>query len=162
METQNWITISKINDSRGFVEKIELTEGIKAAYDFDGVICEDCPKGIPNDKEKYIKFLRTAKPLYLPHTSQIPMIITGRHEQYRKVTMDWLEEHGLSVDPKKLIMRPFEKDDNIWVEQVSLFKGGLYKISNFNLFIESSLAQSERIKDISKKPVFCPSFGMLP
>jgi orotate phosphoribosyltransferase len=90
------------------------------------------------------------------------MIITGRHEQYRKVTMDWLEEHGLSVDPKKLIMRPFEKDDNIWVEQVSLFKGGLYKISNFNLFIESSLAQSERIKDISKKPVFCPSFGMLP
>jgi orotate phosphoribosyltransferase len=74
------------------------------ATDFDGVLCHDCSIEQDDDGEKYIDFIKNAKPKYLMRKDEIPLIITARLEKYREETEKWL--HRYKIRFKKLIMHP--------------------------------------------------------
>ncbi len=74
------------------------------ALDFDGILCHDCPPGSDDDGSKYLEFIRTAKPLYVPKKCAVPLIITARIEKYRSETQQWLDRHRIKV--RQLIMHP--------------------------------------------------------
>lgn len=129
--------------------------GEKCAYDFDGILCEDCPPDDNDAGSRYLRFLQTAKPLYLPRRAVVPLIVTGRHERWRAETVAWLDRHGVQFE--RLVMRDFEATD--WIEDVSRFKASHYTASDCKLFAESESDQAKRIAQLSGRPVLCPVLG---
>ena len=127
-----------------------------AAFDFDGVLCENCPREMDDDGEQYLKFLRTARPLYLVRRRSIPLIVTGRLEKYRQQTLAWLSRYGISVD--KLVMGPW-KDINERRRNWSAkeLKGETFKKSHLKIFVESCPRQSKEIYSVSGRTVICPT-----
>lgn len=120
---------------------------IKLCYDMDGVICEDISE-VPGTKA-YVEALKSVKSLSAPHHDNID-IVTGRTEQYRKYTENWLKQHNITY--KQLIMKPISLKG---VKYTPKFKADYYRKTNAVLFIESCPKQAERIAQLSKKPVFC-------
>ncbi len=120
-------------------------------FDLDGVLCQD-PE-IDDDGEKYIRFLETATPLFIP-TSPIGTIITCRLEKYRQKTEEWLSKYNIKYQKLVMLDMPTKADRVKWGKHGE-YKGEYYKESNCNLFIESSLRQANTIAKISRKPVFC-------
>ena len=132
------------------------------AYDFDGILCHDCPAGYDDDGPKYAEFLRDTKPLYLCRKTAIPLIVTARLEKYRPQTLEWLAKHGIAVN--ELIMGP-------WANNHARARGDVagYKAKHFveflkrrhaikpPMFVESEPAQAKRIADLSGGLVVCPA-----
>jgi len=114
-------------------------------FDMDGVLCRD-PTREENDRGKqYEIFLKEATPLYLP-THPIFMIVTGRLEQYREQTEEWLAKHGVKY--QHLVMRPFGMD-HISHKVFTLTH------SDSNIFIESEKWQAEIIAKQTNKLILC-------
>lgn len=75
------------------------------AIDFDGILCDDCRPDQDDDGERYLDFIRNARPKkFLPRKDPIPLIVTARIEKYRAETMKWLARHRIRV--KRLEMMP--------------------------------------------------------
>lgn len=120
-------------------------------FDMDGVLCEDCPAGADNNEEKYLFFIKNAKPLYIP-VFEIDYIITSRLEKYRGETEVWLKNHGVKY--KTLIMW------NLKDKSMRNINAGVYKsreISNLDIeyFVESRLDEAEIIWNKTKVPTVC-------
>lgn len=135
------------------------------AYDFDGILCEDCKPIDDDDGDRYIKFINTAKPKYLPRKVSIPLIVTARIEKYRKITTEWLRKWNIRCD--KLVMHPAatleeRNQDNIPKYKADHFLEWANK-GRFDLcppiFIESCDHQAEAIAAYSGKAVICPTTG---
>lgn len=127
----------------------------EACVDIDGILCVDPTPEENDDGEKYLKFLRNAKPKYMP-TRKIGYLVTSRLEKYRAETETWLKENGIEYG--QLIML-----DGVTAEQRKKmgnhgkFKAKIYKsIPEARLFIESEPSQAGTISEISHKDVFCP------
>ncbi len=132
--------------------------GAACAYDFDGVLCQDCPAEDDDGGPRYLRFLAETRPLFLPRRSTIPLIVTGRHERYRAETLDWLDRHGLKVD--QLVMRGWDVDPaRDWSVQMGEFKTRHYDLEGAGcvLFAESCPIQARVIADLSGRPVLCPT-----
>jgi len=129
-----------------------------AAFDMDGVICEECPSDCDDDGPKYLNWLTNAKPLYVPRKYPAKLIVTARLEKYRTHTLAWLARHGVQVET--LIMGQW---DSIGVRRedydAGRYKGGEYIRSDCDLFVESCPVQAELIAAASGKRVICPSAG---
>jgi len=135
------------------------------ALDFDGILCEDCPIEMDDDGPRYLEFLRTAKPLYLPKREPIPLIVTARLEKYRVETMAWLARHGLRV--KQLVMLDVpDQSRRTWETIIA------HKSSHFShwrrrrkpnlrigppMFVESDDRQAQAIAERSGGLVICPA-----
>ena len=132
--------------------------GQRAAFDFDGILCEDIALEDCDDGPRYVSALQHAKPLHLPRLKPIPLIVTARHERYRQITEAWLARHG--VHAQRLIMRDWPHasghHDN---SAIARWKAEHYKRSGLALFAESDPAQARLIAELAKKPVLCPAAG---
>lgn len=122
------------------------------AFDLDGVICEDIPDPeTDDDGERYLSFIKTAKPRFIPHEPII--LVTGRLEKYRSVTEEWLHEHHIGV--KQLIMCPCNTIEERKRLNPAIYKANVYSNSKLLVFVESNFDEAKIISGISKRPVFC-------
>lgn len=131
------------------------------ALDFDGILCRDCTPEEDDDGNRYLEFLRTARPRYLPRREPVKMIVTGRREKYRAETMAWLDRHGVQVE--QLIMHPngqrtFESIVALKSRWFAEFKG--QAPSNLKtgprMFVESDPVQAPDIAKRAGGNVICP------
>jgi hypoxanthine phosphoribosyltransferase len=117
----------------------------RAAIDLDGVLCRD-PTTAENDRgAQYASFVSTVAPLYRP---QYPVlaIVTGRREEYRQATVDWLRRHGIRY--QGLYMKfEAEKHAQSKARHLRALRPGYY--------VESDPRQAPTIAALSGVPVFC-------
>ena len=125
-----------------------------ACVDIDGVLCYDPTNEENDDGEKYINFIRNAKPKLIP-TEKIKYLVTSRLEKYRKETEEWLSNNHIEYD--ELIMLDLSSAE----ERRKLNNHGEFKAEIFKskkdacIFIESELKQSEIISNLSGKTCIC-------
>jgi len=130
-----------------------LKRGInRGCIDMDGFLCEDVPKGIDDDGEKYINFIKQSKQKFVPD-KKLKYIVTGRLEKYRKITENWLKEHNIEYE--KLIMCPAKNHEERRKINPAKYKANFYKQSDALIFIESNYNEARIINEITKKPVYC-------
>lgn len=125
----------------------------KACFDLDGVLCLDPTDEENDDGENYMKFLRTAKPLFIPSYA-ISCLVTSRLEKYRKETEDWLNKNSVSYNELIMLDLPSAKERRE-LQIHGKFKAGVYAEREEQLFIESTWKQAQEIFKITNKPVFC-------
>jgi hypothetical protein len=116
----------------------------QAAFDLDGILCEDPTGGIFDPAN--------ARPLYVP-THPIQLVITGRSDSYRDLTLDWFAKHELVV--YRLVMRP--TDEYPGFEQMARWKAEAYRLSGLPLYVESNIDLAHEIARMACRPVLCPS-----
>jgi uncharacterized HAD superfamily protein len=125
----------------------------ESCFDMDGVLCIN-PKDKENDDgNKYINFINTAKPLFIP-TKKIGNIVTCRLEKYRQQTENWLNKNKVKYN-KLIMMKYNSKEDRIKYGNHAEFKAKYYIQSKASLFVESDINQAIKIAKIAKKPVYC-------
>ncbi len=126
-----------------FMHRPEIAE---ACCDIDGVLCPNVPPQDDDDGERYLEFIRTAPPYFLP-TQRIGCLITGRREKYRAETEDWLKRHGVQYDELEMV------GDLSYSHGEA--KGVYLRDSRHSFFIESEPDQAHQIASLSSKPVIC-------
>lgn len=119
-----------------------VMSGCKAAFDLDGVFCEDCPIECDDDGEQYIDWMRRVQPLHWNIEYKVPTIITARREVYREQTLDWLGRHGVRV--KELVMFPGTFQERSQTD-IGKWKAEQAKQRGCKLFVESSYSQAVTI-----------------
>lgn len=126
------------------------------AFDLDGILCEDWQGDEETDDEGYRRFVREARPRWLPRRSVAPLIVTARLERHRRETEAWLLRHGVRV--RDLVMGPWrdvrERRENYHAGE---HKARAYALSSCRLFVESDERQAREIFAASGKPVLCPA-----
>lgn len=126
----------------------------KSCVDIDGVLCVDPTNEENDDGEKYLNFLLTAKPLYIPKY-KIYALVTSRLEKYRPQTEEWLRSNNIQYDHLYMLDLP-TADMRRQLGMHAEFKTSVYsKLKEAELFIESEEKQAEYIALHSKKPVIC-------
>jgi orotate phosphoribosyltransferase len=134
--------------------------GSSAAYDFDGLLCEDFTAVECATPEAYRAAMPGKKPLFLPKRKPIPLIVTARPEATRLATMEWLARHGVTVE--QLVMRDFpDPPAGDWARTMAEFKACHFERSGCLLFAESEPAQAEIIAARTGKLVLCPAAARL-
>lgn len=121
------------------------------AVDMDGVLCGDCPRGVDQDEDLYLRWIKTARPYLIP-AFEIDAIVTNRLEKYRSETEQWLVRNNVRYG--QLIM---------WdVPDKSDRKDGFarHKIDELlrlkpDMFWESTWGQSQRIWRETRIPTLC-------
>lgn len=132
--------------------------GVDCVFDFDGILCEDCPPGDDDDGPRYASFLRDAAPKFLPRRLPIHTVVTARHRKYEPQTRAWLARHGVAT--RDLVMRDWEWAPGEWSSgRVARFKAGHYLRSGTGLFAESCPVQAAIINEATGLPVICPAAG---
>ena len=123
----------------------------RSCVDIDGILCHDPSADENDDGAAYLAFLEQARTRLLP-TKAIGTLVTSRLEKYRPQTETWLKKHGISYG--SLIMLDLPDAATRRKQQAhGTFKGGYYRKSTAELFIESELNQAVEIARISGKPV---------
>ena len=125
----------------------------RSCVDFDGVLCVDPLPAQNDDGEKYLQFLRTAQPKFIPH-HKIYKIVTCRLEKYRAETEQWLKEHNVQYEQLHMMNLP----DRITRQRLGNYAGyksEIYMQSGAALFIESNTKEASDIHNITNKPVYC-------
>ncbi|WP_231743663.1 phosphoribosyltransferase [Stieleria neptunia] len=133
------------------------------ACDFDGILCRDCSPEQDDDGERYLDFIRNAKPLYVPRKEPVPLIVTARIAKYRKPTEAWLRRHGMRW--YKLVMHPAKTLAERNRDDIAAYKARHYsewlETHTPNpapaMFIESDDRQARAIARNAKRLVVCPS-----
>lgn len=130
----------------------------RIAFDFDGILCRDFTGAECSTPESYRTAMATITPLHLPRRRPVPLIVTGRPESTRAITLDWLARHR--VDVKRLVMWPGDAGPGgpAW-QEAAKWKAGHFKASSCDLFAESDPRQAEAIAEASGKSVLCPIAG---
>lgn len=130
-----------------------------ACMDIDGVLCEDPGFFENDDGRRYEKFLKNAKPKFIP-TKKVKKIVTSRLEKYRQLTAEWLKLH--KIEYTELVMADFDSAIERAISGAhGEFKGKVYRESDCMLFIESNYVQALEICRISGKQVFCTDNNQL-
>lgn len=124
----------------------------RAAYDFDGVLCQDVTAE-DETRGDYLDIISKRPPLYLPRRRPIELIVTARLDKYRQVTLDWLRRHNVRV--KRLVMWDRPGSERNKRKAISDFKARAFSETNLQLFIESDPTQAREIAEQSRRPVVC-------
>jgi hypothetical protein len=111
----------------------------KAAFDMDGVFCEDCPSDCDDDGPRYLDWMRRVKPMQWNIEYEVERIITARREVYREQTLDWLKRHGVRV--KELTMFPGTFEDRSRTN-IGAWKADMLCQQPCGLFVESDYRQA--------------------
>ena len=127
---------------------------LKSCIDMDGVLCIDPTPEQNDDGERYIDFLKNAKPLYIPNY-KINSIVTSRLEKYRSLTEEWLVKNNVKYENLFMLDLP-SKAERIKRKAHASFKSEIYNnLKDTNLFIESNRRQAIEIAAATKKPCIC-------
>lgn len=125
-----------------------------ACLDMDGVLCVDPTDEENDDGERYIEFIRNARPLFIPQYP-IGAIVTSRLEKYREETEAWLRNNGVKYSNLIMLDLP-SKEERIRLGAHSKFKSAVYNgIKDSSLFVESNARQAKEISESTNKPVYC-------
>lgn len=124
-----------------------------ACLDLDGVLCYDPTEEENDDGEKYIEFIKNAKPLFVPQ-HKIGAIVTSRLEKYRDITEGWLRSQGITYDYLIMMDLP-DMETRRRLGNHGAFKASVYGNSEAILFIESNPYQAEEIYKFTNKNVYC-------
>ena len=128
----------------------------KSCFDIDGVLCCDPEPWQNDDGEKYINFIKNAKPLFIPSYT-IKALVTSRLEKYRKVTEEWLKNNNVKYEELYMLNLP-SKEERLRLKAHGSFKAEIYsKLTDAELFIESDYKQAKEICALTNKPVICVS-----
>ncbi|HXV30423.1 MAG TPA: phosphoribosyltransferase, partial [Sinorhizobium sp.] len=125
----------------------------QSCVDIDGVLCVDPTNEENDDGSAYLRFLREARPLYVP-TRKIAALVTSRLEKYRPQTEAWLARQGILYDELVMLDLP-SKAERQRLAAHGRFKAEVYRRSDAILFIESERDQAANIAKLSGKPVLC-------
>ena len=127
-----------------------------AAFDIDGVLCQDPLPQENDDGPRYKNFLLNAKPLFIPQR-KIPYIITSRLEKYRPETEQWLHTNNVKYD-NLIMLSGYTAEERRKLSLHAKFKAEQYKkLKDIQLFIESDRKQAEDIAKLTGKLCFCAS-----
>lgn len=133
-----------------------MTKHIRLArwgFDFDGVLCRDPEKVENDDGPRYLHFMQTAQPIFLPKRP-VGHIVTCRLEKYRSQCEDWLRRHR--VEFGQLHMMPFAtKAERMAHGGRGAWKAGIIKQTETEMFVESCPKQAGIIAREAGVPVFC-------
>ena len=122
-------------------------------YDIDGVLCEDPNESDNDDGDRYINFLKDAKPLFLP-SQKVLGLVTNRLLKYESQTNEWMKNKG--VEYGEIFLAPYQsKVERQKNGDYTSHKSNVYKNSNANLFIESDKCQAVGIAKKTGKYVYC-------
>ncbi len=121
------------------------------ATDMDGVLCENCPPGVSDDEEAYVRWMKSAKPHLIPGF-KVDYVVTNRFERHRGITETWLREH--KVDYGELLMSPLTEKPETQGHQVEHKVGRLCAIKP-DIFWESSEWEAENIWRRTRVPTLC-------
>lgn len=135
-----------------------LNHGIceRCCYDLDGVLCVDPTDEQNDDGEKYMEFLKNAKPLFIP-AYEINSIVTSRLEKYRKPTEDWLRQNNVKYKNLYMLDMPSAEERRKSGCHAE-FKAKIYKkLKNTICFFESDALQARKIAELSGKQCICVS-----
>lgn len=125
-----------------------------ACVDIDGVLCLDPTEYENDDGERYVNFLLNAKPHIIP-TYKIHSLVTSRLEKYRPQTEAWLKEQGVEYDHLIMLDLP-DKESRQKLGAHATHKASYFKrMANLEIFIESDISQSQKIMELTGKPVYC-------
>ncbi len=125
-----------------------------ACFDMDGVLCVDPAPEENDDGVKYLNFIKTAAPLYIP-SYKIRAIVTSRLEKYRSATEAWLREHGVQYDELVMLDLP-TAEERRRQNCHATFKAEAYKNrKGTTLFVESEERQAKEIAFLTGKKVLC-------
>lgn len=129
-----------------------------ACFDMDGVLCVDPTHEQNDDGEKYIDFMKNAKPLYIP-TYEIHSIVTSRLEKYRPQTEEWLKTHDIKYKHLYMLDLP-TAELRRKLNCHGKFKAKIFsQLMDCSHFIESNRAQAIEIAKISRKQCICVETG---
>ncbi|MCK0149318.1 glycosyltransferase [Marivita sp. S6314] len=124
-----------------------------ACFDMDGVLCVDPTAEDNDDGPRYLEFLRTAQPLFIPQ-KQISAIVTSRLEKYRAPTVEWLDAHGVAY--KELIMLDLPSaEERRRLKAHAPFKASVFAGRDDILFVESNHRQACDIALETDKCTIC-------
>lgn len=127
-------------------------------YDWDGILCSECPADDDDDGPRYKRHLSTAKPLHLPRRRPIPMIVSARHDRYRDLCLEWLARHRVQIGG--LVLRDWDYDRARSLnDQVGEWKAAVFSMTSYSMFAESSPAQAQVINRLTGRRVLCPALG---
>ena len=124
-----------------------------SCVDLNGVLCTDPTLEENDDGENYLKFIKTAKPKFIPQ-HKIGSVVTCRLEKYRKETEEWLRQHNIKY-AELYMMNYRNAEERRRDNQYSQYKANIFIETGANLFIESNAGQAEMIYLLTKKPVYC-------
>ena len=116
----------------------------------EGVICLENPLSSNYFDDKYIHYVRSAKPLLIP-TYPLKAIVTSRPEGLRKVTEKWLYEHNVKYE--HLIMRPDDLTANF--SNIVKMKSDVARAIKPFWVWESNYEEAKEIHQRARVPVLC-------
>ena len=125
----------------------------KCCFDIDGVLCVDPTNEENDDGEKYINFIKNAKPLFIPQY-KIYSLVTSRLEKYRDVTEEWLKKNGVKYE-NLYMLNCATAEERRQKNLHAKFKAEIYKKSDAICFIESEPRQAKEIFELTGKQVIC-------
>src|SRR5690606_2964598 len=103
-------------------------------FDMDGVLCCDPLKEENDDGERYLRFIQSAIPLYVP-AYEIGYIVTSRLERFRRETEEWLARHGIAYKQLLMLDLPSRKE-RVRLGAAIPFKAEAYRSTGADLFVE--------------------------
>lgn len=128
----------------------------KCCYDLDGVLCVDPSDEENDDGEKYVQFINSAAPLFVP-SYEINAIVTSRLEKYREQTENWLKKHNIKYKHLYMLNLPSAQERRRLGCHAE-FKAKIFKkLKNTVCFIESDPVQAQKIAQLSGKQCICVS-----
>lgn len=126
----------------------------QCCLDIDGVLCLDPTDAENDDGLSYINFILNVTPLVVP-SYRVGHLVTSRLEKYRSETEQWLEKHGFVYGQLHMLDLP-DAQTRRHLDCHASFKAEVFRsLKDTELFIESEPNQSERIANITGKPVLC-------
>lgn len=131
----------------------------ESCVDIDGVLCVDPTKEENDDGPKYVHFLRTAKPKWIP-TVKVGHLVTSRLEKYRSLTETWLAAHNVNYENLYMLDCKDARErrrQNLHARHKATIA---HKIKP-KMFIESSYRQAGEIFQMCGIPTLCTDHMMM-
>ena len=131
----------------------------QSCMDIDGVLCVDPTKEENDDGQKYLHFLRTAQPKWIP-TVKIGHLVTSRLEKYRSQTEAWLAAYNVNYGQLHML----DCKDARERRRLNLHarhKARVAKAVDAKMFIESSYRQAGEIFQMIEIPTLCTDHMMM-
>ncbi|PYZ95082.1 phosphoribosyltransferase [Salipaludibacillus keqinensis] len=125
----------------------------KYCINIEGVLCLEPSDDQKTNNSNYIEYILNAPPLIVP-SGKVNCLITNRPEKYRNETHSWLEKQGIEYDNLIMSQEFPEINANFW-EEATKYKAHIYSQSKNELYVSYDKKESQKIHDLTRKPVYC-------